>query len=494
MDQKACDPRCGSGKICRSGQCVTSPCPEGMVHVPTSPSKPSSFCIAGYESSKGTGGKAAWLKGVEPWTGVYPGEAFLACRAAGATLCMDQYWRDACTGASSDNKNDDSRFIADICAQRNDNKTGSVPGCEGGFTGLFDMLGNVPEWVMTAQTTEGCYGAQAIAGWGSTPSEVSCDHANTDFSWQNSSILPGFRCCLPCSASGNCSASRVWFQFLIQDTSGKGSNNGSATTIWGRSLSELWMAVDSGLAHFNGHYWKQDSNMAQFREISSITGTSTKEIYVSAKNEIRSHNGSVWSSFDNTGLTLQNIKGLYAIAKGDLYAVGDPPGSGGQSVFRYQNSQWSPVGSFTMALEAVWVHQSVVWVAGAEGVIGRYDGSSWTQFKQNSSQNFAAIHGTSNGDLWVVGHESLASLKVGIIYHYNGTDWTKQDISAPKNSSGLSSLHALPNGMLWASGERIVQRDATGKWIWHSNTLSGPVWVPDITKPDEVWVGPFRYR
>jgi len=165
-----------------------------MIHVASSifssavTSSSGPFCIAGYESSKGAGGKAAWEKGVEPWTAVYPGEAFMACRAAGATLCTDKNWVAACSGAD--------------------------------------------------------------------------------------------------------------------------------------------------------------------------------------------------------------------------------------------NNKWSPVGSFTKPLDTVWVHQGVVWVAGVAGVIARYDGSQWHSSGKGANLNFAAIHGTSNNDIWLVGYEEFSGEKKGIVFRYNGTSWT----------------------------------------------------------------------
>ena len=135
-----------------------------------------------------------------PWVNVTFGQASTACRAAGKSLCDQKEWNGACQGPDRNGYPYGDTYIADMCngdayGAGAPFPTGSLSGCEGGVTGLFDMSGDVWEWV------RGCIGSGTnlcpIRGGSyiQNPNRVQCrEEVDVDDDTRTNYI--GFRCCL----------------------------------------------------------------------------------------------------------------------------------------------------------------------------------------------------------------------------------------------------------------------------------------------------------
>jgi formylglycine-generating enzyme required for sulfatase activity len=80
------------------------------------------------------------------------------CEWAGRALCADGAWIAACGGSSEATYPYGNAYDAATCngmdAEHGTTvEVGAMPGCEGGYDGLFDMSGNVYEW--TAACADG---------------------------------------------------------------------------------------------------------------------------------------------------------------------------------------------------------------------------------------------------------------------------------------------------------------------------------------------------
>jgi sulfatase modifying factor 1 len=79
-------------------------------------------------------------------------------------------------------------------------KAGTRPTCEGGYTGLFDMSGNVEEWVDGCDKNSGgsdlcaSAGASAFLG-GLAPDEITCADSVYGTPRNTAYVMLGFRCC-----------------------------------------------------------------------------------------------------------------------------------------------------------------------------------------------------------------------------------------------------------------------------------------------------------
>ena len=135
-------------------------CPVGMTSVNLC------FCMDSYEASRenATADRADWpgfgaadtgdpqsVAGVLPWQMVTWGGAVAACERVGKRLCLASEWRTACAGEFDWGYPYGPEYNPEICNGWEDSiadlaSTGSFAECVTP-TGIFDMSGNVWEWV-----------------------------------------------------------------------------------------------------------------------------------------------------------------------------------------------------------------------------------------------------------------------------------------------------------------------------------------------------------
>jgi formylglycine-generating enzyme required for sulfatase activity len=151
-----------------SGGSASEPaiCPLDMVEIPGR-----RLCVDRYEASRsdassedaGTaGGPAHSVRDVQPWVRIGQAAAEAACGAADKRLCTADEWQSACRGANAQQYPYGPEYDANACLTGDTDYGGSVPAataafptCEGGYPGLFDLVGNVAEWTST-QTQATC--------------------------------------------------------------------------------------------------------------------------------------------------------------------------------------------------------------------------------------------------------------------------------------------------------------------------------------------------
>ena len=196
--EPCCDAGACTGSFeCVAGSCRTA-CPAEMVRIGTG-----TVCIDRHEASR-AGSVAASVAGASPWAHISRRDAANACAAAGKRLCGSAEWQAACRGPSAAAFPYGSAFVPGNCNDRNGSAcprdgtgvlpTGSMPACEGGAPGLFDMSGNVWEWL--SDDSSGRCGL--IGGSVDCCRDATCLGC-ANLSWQDCGLQwpgLGFRCCL----------------------------------------------------------------------------------------------------------------------------------------------------------------------------------------------------------------------------------------------------------------------------------------------------------
>lgn len=153
------------------------------------------FYIDAYEASRanataetyGTGVTLACnYKNAAPWAFITYEDAYNACYDAGKRLCTKEEWMAAC----AQNYPYGATYIEGQC---NDSgleyaNTGSYSGCATA-TGVFDLSGNLREWVEGGYFMGGSYDSVANA--------LSCSSAEkvNDYLNYSPTSADGFRCC-----------------------------------------------------------------------------------------------------------------------------------------------------------------------------------------------------------------------------------------------------------------------------------------------------------
>lgn len=169
------------------------------------------FLIDTFEASRGSIGQAVSAFDKAPYNQASWYDAKSACEAAGKRLCTAEEWIAACQNKAPVDDNRNGRFGDDLiegtefaysdfyepgaCNDSQDDKTGRLA-FTGNFpkcatpTGIFDLNGNVHEWVGADEDTALLIGGQYYA-----KEKASCFRMNDTFGPGYANKATGFRCC-----------------------------------------------------------------------------------------------------------------------------------------------------------------------------------------------------------------------------------------------------------------------------------------------------------
>lgn len=181
-------------------------------------------------------------------------------------------------------------------------------------------------------------------------------------------------------------------------------------------------------------------------------------------------NGWTTSDLQTSSLTSQvNLSAVWGTSSSNVWVVG-----ANSTALLYNGSYWAsratglPGG---LTLSAIWgTDANNVFVAGASGTAGivyKYDGTQWTQVDANIPSFTAnAIWGSSATDIWVAG-------SVGQIYHYTGSTWISATVPSPPST--FQGLWGADANNIWAVGSGT--RGSIYRWNgtnWTAQTTSLP--------------------
>ncbi|NUQ76073.1 MAG: SUMF1/EgtB/PvdO family nonheme iron enzyme [Polyangiaceae bacterium] len=185
-------------------------CPPDMAYI-------DGFCMDRFEAPN--------EKGAEPFVMESALSAIAWCESRGKRLCTETEWVLACRGPSdttygygdsheSGRCNDDKMWMvvsektlatwpspeaqAEVDKLYQGTPSGSLEGCDSGF-GVFDLLGNVEEWVVRTlphannypHVMKGCYWAGCYGGSKPTCASTNPNHGDSFRYYET-----GFRCCM----------------------------------------------------------------------------------------------------------------------------------------------------------------------------------------------------------------------------------------------------------------------------------------------------------
>ena len=128
-----------------------------------------------------------------PVTGVNWCDATAFCAYAGKRLCTStKEWYRACSKAGTKRLPYGNEPVVGECATVNELRAASGK-CEGGYVGIFDMVGNAEEW--TSDCTSGDPGATCTVQGGSALDSLADCTTSRPYPRSIKRPLVGFRCC-----------------------------------------------------------------------------------------------------------------------------------------------------------------------------------------------------------------------------------------------------------------------------------------------------------
>jgi len=125
-----------------------------------------------------------------------------------------------------------------------------------------------------------------------------------------------------------------------------------------------------------------------------------------------------------------------------------------------------PVLSQSLSSIAVLDSQNI-WVAGAEGIIIKYDGVAWSSQRTISDCFIRAISFSDSANGWVVGNTTGAPPGNGLILKYSNSTWKIDSFAFKQGLRKLNSVYSLKPNQAWIAGDSNV--------LFHFN---GTDWQP----------------
>ncbi len=198
------------GKVAGGAAKKMAPVSDGttMIAVPNTGGK--TFYMDPYEASIDKSGKAVSMPGVKPARASWL-DAKSACEKAGKRLCTEQEWVTACAGEPAVDNNNNNMFgddavegsmypygkfySAGTCNDQGDKyhgkaiEAGSKKDCRTP-SALFDLAGNISEWVGAAKDK-----ATLMGGHASSTERAACNQRAFSAGIGRRNHTTGFRCC-----------------------------------------------------------------------------------------------------------------------------------------------------------------------------------------------------------------------------------------------------------------------------------------------------------
>lgn len=197
--------------------------------------------------------------------------------------------------------------------------------------------------------------------------------------------------------------------------------------IWGAPEGDLFIAgyrgMETGLVkHFENGAWK--TIFEGGHALSSLWGTSASDFFaldVSAIPVVWHYQGGTWSSstlggsFDS-GPGHGQARALWGTANDDLFVAGADG-----LIMHFDGTSWQPMSTPTTArLSGLWgtAHDNIIAV-GQQGTILHFDGTAWSLVPSPTTASLNAVWGSSADNVFIVGETELEVSHT--ILHFDGT-------------------------------------------------------------------------
>ena len=276
--------------------------------------------------------------------------------------------------------------------------------------------------------------AMGVAGCSDDPTSPVTNSTNNNptvarprISYENGALPPvpilGLQC-LGGATGAVCSVDG--FLAVLQNNAWQALDTGQSVTlldVWGTSVNDLYVVGTAGCAlHWNG---------TSFTELHLGVGADFVDVWGTASNDVWMVSGGTIAHWDGSSATLYDgstlpINGTFTAVGGssssDVWIVAN---SG--HVLHWDGASWSLVttGLGSTHLESVFVAGVNVFIGGRDGILWRFDGTTWTSTTvpgATSTDKFDVMTGTGPNRVYALGQD-------GMMFGWDGTAWS--DISDP---------------------------------------------------------------
>lgn len=251
--------------------------------------------------------------------------------------------------------------------------------------------------------------------------------------------------------------------------------------------------------------WKRASNPANesnLPRINSLWGFSENDYYVLFNASLLHHyKDGVWTS-ESISSSLNNLFCMWGSGESDIWIGADGRDASSTGMFHWNGTTWSPDTTFDgyNILNINGSSSTNVWAtgyhdAGADPVIFRYDGGSWTQMVPTTPPAgeydiFGSISVVNENSVWVYSRRTDPTyLWMNPILQWNGSTWTEHypETTDPSEFVGGYVL-AFSDSDVWAAGDGkfwqhgLVWRHYDAVWHYNGSSWTKTVirWAVDV--------------
>jgi hypothetical protein len=237
--------------------------------------------------------------------------------------------------------------------------------------------------------------------------------------------------------------------------------------LWGASPDDVYAVGDSpgGMIHYDGSAWSivDLSTAAANVNLTSISGSSSHDIYAVGYGKVLHFDGTEWSAVEDipkqpesdwhydarlfTGVRVNETGEAYLVSEygdvvhfdgaswrwirvptspcsrfwssiiagsgTDVYIANDDP-----AVLHYDGSEWEEMMGPVEDLEDVWGSSDRdVYAVGSYGTVLHFDGIQWSQTTIGTCSSLRGVWGVSSNDVFAVGSN--------VVIHFDGTSWSR---------------------------------------------------------------------
>jgi len=338
----------------------------------------------------------------------------------------------------------------------------------------FDYQGflhwNGSAWTLVPYPTTGgpCY-----AMWGASASSVYAACSSSIMRWNgttwSSSAPAGY---LTGRAVSGTSDTNVWLggdggSLWHLGASGWTSvathvSTGNIYAIYSSGPTDVWLGTDYGVFHGDGTTFTAVAGASNLR---GVAGSSANDVWMFA--DAFGTSGTPTLHWDGTSTTLVETGNgspgvMFARASTDAWAVSK------SALLHWGGSAWSEYGA---GYRTSWSHVHArtatdVWVAGASGMIARYDGTKWSRTPSGTTSAMNGIWASGASDAWAVGAG-------GTILHFDGTSWS----AVPSGTTtDLWAVGGSDATHVWAVGTNVFQKWTGSAWVAETGIPAGGWW------------------
>ena len=193
--------------------------------------------------------------------------------------------------------------------------------------------------------------------------------------------------------------------------------------LWGSSGDNVFTVGENGtIKHYDGSSW-QPMASGTTEDILAIWGLPTGELFAALQHSVLYYDGTSWGEILTTNETLKDI---WAMSRGDVYAVGD-----NGAVLHYDGQSWAltTLADGRTLMQVFGTASNDVYTGGeTNSRLYHFDGLSWQPvFLPTFSFETTSIWGTSPADMFAVG-QGIEEGPPPSVFHFDGSEWHRESI------------------------------------------------------------------